>query len=312
MHTCECGYTSSTTFNLKRHQQSKTHALNMSCPAIADDTGNYCCNTCHFETDHKGHYRKHMLSNMHANAAKKVPPPVQDVSMNHSSSLNMEGVVSMFGMLMKHQETMVKVLLADRNQAVPQSTTMPQNVMLENSQSHNQSHNQTTTNQSHNQTTTNKNFNLQFFLNEECKNAMNFSDFLKTLSVTMEDIENFGEVGYTQGMSKILTKALSETNVRPMHCTDAKRETMYVKENDEWHKDMDCEETKRLIQHIQQKNYKALKEWRDNHPEHSVSDSEDYEAWYRISRNMCNTDPSALKKLIRHLAAVTAVEKAGL
>jgi hypothetical protein len=52
-----------------------------------------------------------------------------------------------------------------------------------------------------------------------------------------------------------------------------------------------------------------LKEWRDNHPEHTVSDSEDYEAWYRISRNMCNTDPSALRKLIRHLAAVTAVEK---
>jgi hypothetical protein len=207
------------------------------------------------------------------------------------------------GMIMKHHETtqqqntdlihqntvLVKALLADR-------ATQPQNVMLENSQ------NTTITN--------NKSFNLQFFLNEECKNAMNFSDFLKTLSVTMEDIEHLGEVGYTQGMSKILTKALSETNVRPMHCTDAKRETMYVKENDEWHKDLDCEESERLIRHIQQKNYKALKEWRDNHPEHTVSDSEDYEAWYRISRNMCNTDPSALRKLIRHLAAVTAVEKA--
>ena len=288
----------------------------MSCPAIADDMGNYCCNTCNFQTSHKGHYRTHMLSNKHANVAKKVQP-IQDVSMNNSSSLNMEGVVSMFGMLMKHQEevmkhqeTMVKVILADRhpNVALPQNNTL-QNVMLENSHNHHQT---TKQENSHNNTvtTTNKNFNLQFFLNEECKNAMNFSDFLKTLSVTMEDIEHLGEVGYTQGMSKILTKALSETNVRPMHCTDAKRETMYVKENDEWHKDLDCEESERLIRHIQQKNYKALKEWRDNHPEHTVSDSEDYEAWYRISRNMCNTDPSALRKLIRHLAAVTAVEKA--
>jgi hypothetical protein len=255
-----------------------------------------------------------MLSNRHAKVAKKVQngriaapcgrpsnlvQPIQDVSMNNSSSWNMEGVVSMFGMLMKHQETMVKVILADRIQTLPL-----QNVMLENS------HNQTTKQENSHNITTNKNFNLQFFLNEECKNAMNFSDFIKTLSVTTEDIEHMGEVGYAQGMSKILTKALSETNVRPMHCTDAKRETMYVKENDEWHKDLDCEESKRLIQHIQQKNYKALKEWRDNHPEHTVSDSEDYEAWYRISRNMCNTDPSALKKLIRHLAAVTAVEKA--
>jgi hypothetical protein len=251
-----------------------------------------------------------MLSNRHDSVAKKKQPPPPTTTTtpdaNNSSSLNMEGVVSMFGMLMKHQETMVKTLLADRL-PIQQSTPPLQNVMLENS--HNQNHlNQ---DNSHNNTiTTNKNFNLQFFLNEECKNAMNFSDFLKTLSVTMEDIEHLGEVGYTQGMSKILTKAMSETNVRPLHCTDAKRETMYVKENDEWHKDSDCEESERLIKHIQQKNYKALQEWRENHPEHTVSDSEDYEAWYRISRNMCNTDPSALRKLIRHLAAVTAVEKA--
>lgn len=310
MHTCECGYEGSTKYKLTRHQQSKAHALNMSCPATADDVGNYSCNTCNFETDHKGHYRTHMLSNRHTNVVRKVQP-VQDVSM--FSSLNMEGVMSMFGMLMKHQETLVKVLLADRDHALPQSSL--QNVMLE--KCHNQTtnqekcHNQTTNQEnSHNNTvTTNKSFNLQFFLNEECKNAMNFSDFLKTLSVTIEDIEHLGEVGYTQGMSKILTKALSETNVRPMHCTDAKRETMYVKENDKWHKDEDCEETKRLIQHIAHKNYKALKEWRENHPEHTVSDTEDYEAWYRMSRNMCNTDPSALKKLIRHLAAVTAIEK---
>lgn len=295
MLVCECGHTSSTTFNLKRHQQSKAHALNMSCPAIANEAGNYCCNRCSFETDHKGHYRTHMLSNKHSSVAKKVQPVVQEINSN---SLNMEGVVSMFGMLMKHQETIVKVLLADRVGGG-----------LENS--HNQTTTITTTNQenSHN-ITNNKSFNLQFFLNEECKNAMNFSDFLNTLSVTTEDIEQFGQVGYTLGMSKILTKALSETNVRPMHCTDAKRETMYVKENDEWHKDLDCEESKRLIQHITHKNYKALSEWREKHPEHAVNDSEDYEAWYRISRNMCNTDPAALKKLIRHLALMTAVEKA--
>jgi len=107
MHTCECGYEGSTKYKLNRHQQSKAHALNMSCPAIADDEGNYCCNTCDFETNHKGHYRTHMLSNRHAKVAKKVQP-IQDVSMNNSSSLNMEGVVSMFGMLMKHQEEVMK------------------------------------------------------------------------------------------------------------------------------------------------------------------------------------------------------------
>jgi hypothetical protein len=162
--------------------------------------------------------------------------------------------------------------------------------------------------------TNNQKFNLNLFLNEECKNAMNMNEFIQRVNITSEDLEHLGQVGYTDGMSKILTKAMRgiETTDRPMHCTDTKRDTIYVKKDDAWKKDDDCEETKRLIQHIAHKNYKALKEWRDNHPEHSVSESEDYEAWYRISRNMCNTDPSALKKLIRHLAAVTAVEKAGL
>jgi hypothetical protein len=240
-----------------------------------------------------------MLSNRHAKVAKKVQP-IQDVSMNNSSSWNMEGVVSMFGMLMKHQETMVKVILADRIQTLPL-----QNVMLENS------HNQTTKQENSHNITTNKNFNLQFFLNEECKNAMNISDFIKNVIVTMEDLEHIGKVGYTEGMSNILSKALSEKEhtERPLHCTDVKRETIYVRKNDAWEKDTDKEETKRLIQHIAHKNYKALAEWRGEHPEYDTADSGDYEAWYRISRNICNPDPAALNKLVRHLAMSTAVEK---
>ena len=159
----------------------------------------------------------------------------------------------------------------------------------------------------------NKKFNLNLFLNEDCKNAMNLNEFIQSVEVTMEDLEHLGQVGYTEGMSKILTKAIrsTETTERPMHCTDVKRETIYVRKDDTWKKDEDCEETKRLIQHIAHKNYKALSEWREQHPEHAEPDTADYEAWYTISRNMCNTDPLALRKLIHHLALTTAVEKNG-
>jgi hypothetical protein len=225
--------------------------------------------------------------------------------------------VDMMEMFMKHQVELVKTqtehsaeiqksqqiqhtemfkVLADR--VAPQlvvPTNHHQNVMLE----------QTNIN-SHN-----KKFNLNFFLNEECKNAMNISDFIKNVIVTMEDLEHIGKVGYTEGMSNILSKALSEKEhtERPLHCTDVKRETIYVRKNDAWEKDTDKEETKRLIQHIAHKNYKALAEWRGEHPEYDTADSGDYEAWYRISRNICNTDPAALNKLVRHLAMSTAVEK---
>jgi hypothetical protein len=202
--------------------------------------------------------------------------------------------------LLNHQEKMqqqlIKTLLADRPNQAAAVTPPPQNVMLENSQINNQTNN-------------NQSFNLQFFLNEECKNAMNFSDFINTISVTIEDIKHLGEVGYTAGMSRIITKALRDSKLRPMHCTDAKRETMYVKENNQWHKDTASEESKKLIQHITQKNYKALAEWRSTLPDQLVHDTEDYETWYQMSRNMCNTDPSAMKKLIRHLTTVTAIEK---
>ena len=140
------------------------------------------------------------------------------------------------------------------------------------------------------------------------------NDFIQSVVVTMEDLEHLGEMGYTEGMSKILTKAIKskEATERPIHCTDIKRETIYVRKDDVWKKDEDCEETKRLIQHISHKNYKALSEWREQHPEHTEPDTADYEAWYTISRNMCNTDPAALKKLIRHLALTTAVERKDL
>ena len=212
---------------------------------------------------------------------------------------------------MKHQSiqnTEMFKALADRITAAASTqqaflATIPQNVMLENSNSQNTT---TTTNNSHN-----KKFNLNFFLNEECKNAMNISEFIQNVVITMEDLEHLGEVGYTEGMSKILSKAIreKEKTERPMHCTDIKRETIYVRKNDAWQKDTELEETKRLIQHVSHKNYKALAEWRNEHPEHVVADSEDYEAWYRISRNICNTDPAALNKLVRHLAMATAIEK---
>jgi len=190
------------------------------------------------------------------------------------------------------------------NRDIEQSNVMtdsPQTIIATDSHNTTNSHN----------TTINQKFNLNLFLNEECKNAMNMNEFIQRVIITSEDLEHLGEVGYTDGMSKILTKAMCgmETTERPMHCTDIKRETIYVRKDDAWKKDDDCEEAKRLIQHIAHKNYKALIEWRNEHPDHTEPDTADYEAWYSISRNMCNTDPSALKKLIRHLALTTAVEK---
>jgi hypothetical protein len=230
-------------------------------------------------------------------------------------------VMEMFLNFMKHekdsqqiQQTEMFKTFADRILAHQSQTAHSHNTTANEShnttanQSHNNNHNNTTNN-----TTTNnkKKFNLNVFLNEECKNAMNLSDFIKELVVNMEDLEYICEAGYAEGMSKIITKAINgkHKTERPIHCSDSKRETMHVKQDDVWHKDSNKEKCERLIDHITSKNYRFMKNWCDEHPGYIVSDSPDYDKWYGITRALCNTDPKAKKKLLRHLALATEIEK---
>ena len=113
-----------------------------------------------------------------------------------------------------------------------------------------------------NNTTNNKTFNLQFFLNEQCKDAMNIKDFVQSIQIKMSDLERIGKEGYVEGISKLILEKLRETDIykRPLHCSDAKRETMYIKENDVWNKDESLTNEKliRFIKDVDNKNYDFL------------------------------------------------------
>ena len=307
MPTCKCGHSFANNFNLQRHLSSKTHKMNMLCAGdhiiTSDEKGMYVCETCNYSTEFKGNFRKHVLSEKH----KRQTTPFISNDNEIKPGMLMELITTMMKQQHELQMNMVNKFVS--SPSIERSIEHP-NVLTDIQQQTVIATDCNNITNSHN-TTNNQKFNLNLFLNEECKNAMNINEFIQSVVITSEDLEHLGEVGYTDGMSKILTKAMRgiETTERPMHCTDVKRETIYVRKDDAWKKDDDSEETKRLIQHIAHKNYKALMEWRNEHPEHAEPDTADYEAWYSISRNMCNTDPSALKKLIRHLALTTAVEK---
>jgi len=122
----------------------------------------------------------------------------------------------------------------------------------------------------------NKTFNLQFFLNETCKNAMNIMDFVDSLKLQLCDLERMGEVGFVNGMSNIIIKNLQSMDVteRPVHCTDQKREVMYVKDAGKWDKE---EETKpklrKAIKHIAHKNAKLISEFKEKYPDYRTSAS---------------------------------------
>ena len=130
-----------------------------------------------------------------------------------------------------------------------------------------------TTSHSHNTTnhmnSHNKTFNLQFFLNETCKDAMNITEFIENIKIDVSDLENMGRVGYVEGMSNILIKNLNTLDVskRPIHCTDKKREIMYIKDNNVWEKD-DEQKNKlhKTIKRVSHKSIKTLPAYREKYP----------------------------------------------
>ena len=129
------------------------------------------------------------------------------------------------------------------------------------------------TNNSHNNNNShNKTFNLQFFLNETCKDAMNIMDFVDSIKLQLSDLERIGEIGYTQGISDIITTNLKALDVtqRPVHCTDKKRETIYVKDENQWTKEDDNKpKIRKMIKHIENKNIQILPKFREKYPNYA-------------------------------------------
>jgi hypothetical protein len=137
-----------------------------------------------------------------------------------------------------------------------------------------------------NNNTTNNQFNLNMFLNEECKNALNIMDFVRSLNLTVEDIEETGRLGYVGGMTRIFVNALKDMDVkmRPIHCTDIKRETVYVKDQDTWEKDnAEKNKLKRALKQVAHKNLQMLPEWQEQNPDYRILDTPENQQFMQIS-----------------------------
>ena len=162
----------------------------------------------------------------------------------------------------------------------------------------------------------NKTFNLQFFLNETCKNAMNISDFINSLHLQLSDLENVGKLGYVDGISSIIVKnlnALDETT-RPIHCTDKKRETFYIKDEDKWEKDDDeKKKIKKVIHKVAFKNQNLLTKFKELHPGCNYSESKYADQYSKLvieaMGGMGNNDLENEEKIIRNIAREVTISK---
>lgn len=143
----------------------------------------------------------------------------------------------------------------------------------------------------HNTTTTtnsnNKSFNLNFFLNEQCKNAINFKEFVENIEVSREDLANTGQLGFVSGISKILIDHLKELGIheRPIHCTDLKRDTVYIKDNNEWNKEADDLKIRSAIQEVSRKSMGTLIDWKKNNPDYADVNSQFSNECVTMQRN---------------------------
>ncbi len=178
-------------------------------------------------------------------------------------------------------------------------------------------HNNNTTNNTTNNNTNNNNFNLNFYLNETCKNAMNIMDFVSQLNVSIKDLEDTGRLGYVNGISKIFINGLKQMNVndRPIHCSDLKRETLYIKDNNEWNKDSDDKAIlTNAIKHVAHKNMKKIPEWTKLHPDFKDSSSKENDRYLKIvSESMSGTTEEESKKnytkIIKNIVKETVIDK---
>ena len=155
----------------------------------------------------------------------------------------------------------------------------------------------------------NNKFNINVFLNEQCKDAINISDFIKSIKITFEQLDFTNKNGLADGLSKSIIENMNKLSIyqRPMHCTDVKRETLYIKDEDSWSKDKSKEKIKGAIKKASSKNFNALMDWKMSNPDYM--NSEDKTDYFTKTISTIGKPSSSIdEKVIKNLCKETYVK----
>jgi hypothetical protein len=232
----------------------------------------FYCEKCDYGCCKKSSWTQHLLTLKHTNANSMLMPANKKYAcekckqkFNHQSSYCRHKKMCQKNITLFKNETIDKelivLLIKEHTKLVEQNNELLEIIK-------NGTHN---TNNSHNNTNShNKTFNLQFFLNETCKDAMNIMDFVDSIKLQLSDLENVGKLGYVEGISNIIVKNLKELEItqRPVHCTDKKRETLYIKDENKWEKeDGEKKKIRKVIKKVATKNALLLPKFKDKYPD---------------------------------------------
>ena len=304
-----CDYVTRKKSNIDNHYRSAKHMKSMAITEIKPNlSSKYICLTCHREyKDNSGLWRHRNKGSCETPAGDKITDTDSgfvDINNKHIDLADKDGLIMMLikqnTELIREQGSIKQMMMEQQNKMIEQ-----QNFVLEIAK--NGTHN--TTN-SHN-----KAFNLNFFLNETCKDAMNIMDFVDSIKLQLSDLEKVGELGYVEGISNIIVKNLNELDVtqRPVHCTDKKRETMYIKDEDKWEKDESNSKIKKAIKRVASKNQRLLPKFKEAHPDCGTYHSKYSDQYNKIIIESVggsgDNDAEKEEKIIRNISKNVVVEK---
>jgi hypothetical protein len=200
------------------------------------------------------------------------------------------------------------LMLIKQNSELIKETSDFKNMMMKVLE--NGTHNTTNNTNSHN-----KAFNLNFFLNETCKDAMNITEFVESIKLQLSDLEKVGELGYVEGISNIIVKNLNNLDItqRPVHCTDKKRETMYIKDENKWEKDEEQKKMHKMVRKVADKNARMLPKFKEAHPDCIKSISKFSDQYNKIIIEAMggrgDNDFEKEEKIIKNISKHITVEK---
>ena len=220
---------------------------------------------------------------------------------------NQEFQHKVFEMMCSQQSLVVNAAATAASAASTAATAATAAATAATSANYTNSNNYNGTTNSHNNT-----FNLQLFLNEQCKDAMNMSDFASSITLNVSDLDNFGKVGYVEGMSNLFINTLKETDVckRPIHCSDARRETLYVKDADKWEREGPENTTiTNAVRVVEHKNIVLVNEWAKQNPRCEDSRTAENAQYINMSRAVLDGDDRNIAKVIKRVAKAVVIEK---
>jgi len=271
---CEyCNYECSKQSLFEKHLLTKKHSENQKVSKILPMK----CESCNYECSKQSLFEKHLLTSKHL-ANKKVSKILPECDSNQGG-INYTMIITQ----LLNQNSELKNFIIEQANEHKKETAEIVNKVIEQATEHkkdtleivNKVIEQVKPICNINTTTNNKAFNINMYLNEQCKDAMNFSDFINGIEVSHEDLENNAQLGFVGGVSKILIDNLKlmNRNERPIHCTDVKRETMYIKDDNKWTKEEDDSKLRSAIQEITRKSIGTLMTWKRGNPESDDMDS---------------------------------------